>query len=1132
MKPDRHNNNILIKANRVLNLVLIALLVIAIRLWHLAVVQYEKKLEDSRKPQRRTVIEPAKRGTIRDRFNIPLAMNKINYQAAILYSQLRDIPSVVWEKNSEGKKVKVHKRKEYISKLSDMLGEELNLDRDRVEDLIHSKAALYYNLPLVIKEDLSESEYYRLKFKEKDWLGIQAQIIPRRHYPLGKTACDVIGYMGSINRSEYETILQEIQSLQAYLQQCEENPFPEVPEGIESENHARKKLQELKARAYNINDIVGKWGIEGRFEQMLRGFHGKTTYYSDARGNFLKELPGTRTPLSGQRLLLSLSAELQEYCEQLLAQNEKIRTARTSKPEPGKLALLAQRQPWIKGGAIVAIDPKTGEVIAMASYPRFDPNDYIISNRRTNISRWFETESYIGDIWNQKRGLERERYDDEKEEFYEESKNMTWEFYLERILPKTHPVATKLSTMGNIANAISLQTTFDELISLFQNAQAYWILNYLYSDHVAYGSKISPSEKRNLEESFSKNSKKISELKKQCDPFFHDIENNYNKVLLVDLCRLAVDSREFNPQLLKEVGGRSLSFHHDASGAKASVEDEVKGIARALFNEYDFKQWRKDNEKQFLKEKRAAEKAAKTYSKPFLDYLDALEGKMFDAFWNKYQYQLIISYLYGITPEENVLGPYAAHLKAWHREFSSGAHQNSPVKKAYTTLQNALSGLDPVISKAYFNTLRRFEKLDRPLLGKYRYIRKADGKHQEKHLAAAFYPTQSYGYGRSQAYRQSAAQGSIFKLVTSYAVMKQIYEDSTLAEPTIDDLNPFVMVDHTHVSNGQVCIGYHENGKEIPRLYKQGKLPRSIRPYGKLDLLKAIETSSNPYFSLIAGDVLHSPNDLLEAAKQFSYGKRTGIDLPAEIPGNLPDDLMTNRSGLYAMAIGQHSLVVTPLQTSVMLSSIVNGGHILKPQIVKMTVGSPLDKQSGSSFQYLPNFRYKKELATLGITFPLFTMNEDIKNEYKPKLIGPTIKSSIFMPDTIRSILLEGMQRVVYRTQNESLRSLSKFYKEYPEAISDYIELREELVGKTSTAESMENIDLDIENGTNLYTHVWFGGISFHKDEQSTFKDPELVVVVYLRFGVYGKEAAPIAAQVVNKWREIKRKHKESGDGA
>src|SRR5690349_16333446 len=100
-RPRRHhkkrppaNTHLPIKVNRVLNIIFIAFVLIVVRLWHLSVVQYEERQEEARRPQRRTVVESAKRGTIRDRFNIPLAVNRLQYNAAILYAPLKDIPAV------------------------------------------------------------------------------------------------------------------------------------------------------------------------------------------------------------------------------------------------------------------------------------------------------------------------------------------------------------------------------------------------------------------------------------------------------------------------------------------------------------------------------------------------------------------------------------------------------------------------------------------------------------------------------------------------------------------------------------------------------------------------------------------------------------------------------------------------------------------------------------------------------------------------------------------------------------------------------------------------------------------------------------------------------------------------------
>ena len=90
------------KANRVLNVILLGLLLILIRVWYLATVQHDEYLERSRRPKRRIVIERVERATIRDRFNIPMALNKIQYNAAICYADIRQIPNFRWEKDENG----------------------------------------------------------------------------------------------------------------------------------------------------------------------------------------------------------------------------------------------------------------------------------------------------------------------------------------------------------------------------------------------------------------------------------------------------------------------------------------------------------------------------------------------------------------------------------------------------------------------------------------------------------------------------------------------------------------------------------------------------------------------------------------------------------------------------------------------------------------------------------------------------------------------------------------------------------------------------------------------------------------------------------------------------------------------
>ncbi|MGZ3732687.1 MAG: penicillin-binding transpeptidase domain-containing protein [Parachlamydiaceae bacterium] len=1044
------------KANRVLNLVLLAFMLIILRIWHLSLIQHEERQEHALRPQRRTFIEAAKRGTIRDRFNIPLAVNRIQYNASLLYSQLREIPSIRWETDENGKRIKRYKRKEYIAKLSKLLAKHLGLDPNRVEDLIHSKGALYNQIPFTIKEDITEKEYYALHMLEKDWPGIYMQILPRRHYPQERVASDIIGYLGAINRTEYEKFLEEMNALQNYSIAMELDENLPLPEGFDSVEQMHVRLKELKAKSYTLTDRVGKTGIEARYERDLRGLSGKKSYHSNARGNLLKELPGADCPLSGKRLLLTISAELQEYAEKLLIQNEEIRETRATCVNSSQKRFIAAKKPWIKGGAIVVLEPNTGEVLALASHPRYDPNDFILrgdsettQQKCSNIMRWLESEGHIAELWDQKRPLERELYDRNTCQIIEEKKMLSWEVYLQAILEHHNPLLSFLSSL-QILQAIDL----------------------IHKKHDFLGTLST------------------------------DTQN-----LCLDLCHIAIDETRFTPELIQAVGNQTLAQYRDLSAAYGILQQTVYKMTKELFHDHHFSQWRLENEKSFLAQKRLEEKAEKRYAKPYIDLLDAEEQQLFKEFWTEHQWDFLKAFLIGSTDklENHALIPYFTHFLRWHHEIAQGAHTETKWHSHYLALHTFFKSLPNAQQIPYLQTFRNYSELTRPLIGKYPSLPNYKTIQIEKNLAAAFYPRYGYGYGRSQAYRQSAPQGSIFKLVVAYEALLQRYQSfkDTIALSDLQ-LNPLEITDTFYTKGKESFVGYTAEGKPIPRFYKGGRIPKSLNNHlGKMGILEAIGTSSNPYFSLLAGDVLSSPNDLAKVSRLFSYGERTGIDLPGEIPGKIPTDLETNRTGLYAMAIGQHSLVVTPLQASVMLAALTNGGKVLKPQIVKSILSQSLAGEQA---------------------------NSSLKIPFKLSITQPIEKRIIPIPEKIHKILLEGMHRVVLHTHATSLKALSRLYRYHPEAISDYIDLKDQLLGKTSTAESIERIDLDPTNGIYMYNHVWFGGVAYQPNDQAVYlaKDsygtPEVVVVVYLRFGGFGKEGAPIAAQLVNKWREIKNR--------
>lgn len=1083
------------KASRILNIVLIGMLLIVVRIWHLTVIQHDQKMEEASKPRNRVLIEPAKRATIRDRFNIPLAINKIHYQAGIFYSQLSNIPSVAWKTNADGSKTKQYKRKEYIKQLSELLGNELELDAERIEDLIYAKAAFHPHIPFIIKEEISEQQYYHLKMLEKDWPGIYVQKAPKRYYPLGKVGADILGYMGAISRPEYDAILNEIKKLETFLIETENGEDVSLPVGMESIEAVTKRLKDLEDRAYSINDYVGKTGIEKQFEEDLRGYYGRKIYYSDAKGNFLREMAGSRPPLPGKRFLLSISAELQEYAELLLTQNEQMRIKKS-----------ASANPWIRGGAIVAMDPQTGEVLALASYPRYDPNDFIPKGnaekdreRLSHIIRWFEKEAYIAQIWDQKRPLERELYNDKKGSFYEDSLMLTWDHYLDLFLPKAHPVREGIDRLANIQSAVELQEAFQGLLSLSGQEDARILLNALYRNqtHIPFRHGVSVEQRETVENRLHQFPTQVAQHKRILDKYLMNLDLNYDKLLLIDLSRLVVKSDLFSKELLPYVGEQSIADYHNASGAIATIEEVVQTMVKELFYEHHFKPWRKANEKIYLKQKRSEEKLAKSHAKPYIDYLDQMEKILFQTFWQQHRWPLLTLFLKGksLLPEE--LQPYQSHLTTWYRELTLGAHAALPWRNHFDRLQKILQPFPNPITHGYLQTMRSYQELTRPLLGRYGHLRNGKSQPLEKHLAAAFYPTQGYGYGRSLAYRQATTQGSVFKLVVAYEALVQRYHSLLQKGDSLRNLNPFEIVDRAEKQGDQWIVAFTIDGKPIPQMYKGGRLAKTIiKDVGRIDIVKALETSSNPYFSLLAAEYCEDPFDVAKTARQFSYGSKTGIDLPGEFAGSIPDDLDKNKTGLYSFAMGQHSLVVTPLQTAVMLSTLANGGKVLKPQIISRTVACTGKK---------PTVAYS---------------HAEIKRE-------------LFLPKEIRNLLLKGMKRVVNRIQEEGISSLSRTYNDYPQAIQDYLNIQPDLYGKSSSAESMEHLHFDLSTGTQKINHIWFGSIAFEEGEPSItmakdqWGNPEIVVVVHLRHAGYGKDAAPVAAQMVQKWRQIKMKEEK-----
>jgi penicillin-binding protein 2 len=117
------------------------------------------------------------------------------------------------------------------------------------------------------------------------------------------------------------------------------------------------ELKRLNGKGYRSRDLIGKAGVESGFESKLRGLWGGQQVEVDAAGKVLRIL-GQKPPKSGNSLYLTIDIELQIAAEKALNGMK---------------------------GSIVALDPNNGEVLAMASYPGFDPN---IFSAKISESTW------------------------------------------------------------------------------------------------------------------------------------------------------------------------------------------------------------------------------------------------------------------------------------------------------------------------------------------------------------------------------------------------------------------------------------------------------------------------------------------------------------------------------------------------------------------------------------------------------------------------------------------------------------------------------------------------------------------------------------------------------------------------
>lgn len=192
----------------------------------------------------------------------------------------------------------------------DYLAELTGQDAEAIRGRIRNPSINRFN-PIPVQRNVSFEIASRVEEHLPDLPGVLVQITPGRMYGMGTLASHALGYVAEISR---------------------------------------KELEERTEAGYRSGDIIGKLGVEKSFEHHLRGQNGLEFMEVNARGEELGPLPGMPVllPETGNNVYLTLDSRIQAVAEEAI---------------PDSLA-----------GALVAVDPMTGAVIAIASKPGYDPN--------------------------------------------------------------------------------------------------------------------------------------------------------------------------------------------------------------------------------------------------------------------------------------------------------------------------------------------------------------------------------------------------------------------------------------------------------------------------------------------------------------------------------------------------------------------------------------------------------------------------------------------------------------------------------------------------------------------------------------------------------------------------------------
>ena len=273
----------------------------------------------------KNISTPAVRGIIYDRNGFILARNVASYNISMTPAYLPDDDADV---------------QRIYRAVSDLTGIPVNagtvdqaklyapcVEGPGIAQLVELGDSLAPYSPVEIKCNVNEDVARLVQEHSADWPGVQVEINPVRDYPTGSLTADVIGYLGPI------------------------------PAALETEMRAKNFVPN--------RDKVGYAGIELSLQEVLTGINGKRVVQVDVAGQELRNLEPPIPPEPGYNVTLTLDTRLQAAAQASL-QREIDFWNRWFYGNSG--------QQRISSGVVIAMNPKTGEILAMVSYPTYENN--------------------------------------------------------------------------------------------------------------------------------------------------------------------------------------------------------------------------------------------------------------------------------------------------------------------------------------------------------------------------------------------------------------------------------------------------------------------------------------------------------------------------------------------------------------------------------------------------------------------------------------------------------------------------------------------------------------------------------------------------------------------------------------